>query len=178
MKPISEMTQIEIAAYVQTSLHEKGIEVVLSGGAATAYYSNNQYVSYDLDLVNKFSAPRKRIEKSMNEIGFYEQERYFKHPDSKFFVEFPPGPLTVGLEPVAVIESIPIATGTLRILSATDCVKDRLAAFYHWGDRQCLHQAILVSQEIAVNLTEIERWSIKEGKENEFKQYQLLLSEK
>lgn len=84
----------------------------------------------------------------------------------------------MGLEPVAVIESIPIATGTLRILSATDCVKDRLAAFYHWGDRQCLHQAILVSQEIAVNLTEIERWSIKEGKENEFKQYQLLLSEK
>ena len=178
MKPISEMTQIEIAAYVQTSLHENGIEVVLSGGAATAYYSNNQYVSYDLDLVNKFSVSRKRIEKFMNEIGFYEQERYFKHPESKFFVEFPPGPLTVGLEPVGAIESIPMATGTLRILSATDCVKDRLAAFYHWGDRQCLHQAILVSQEISVDLAEIERWSIKEGKENEFKQYQHLLSKK
>jgi hypothetical protein len=177
MKPISEMTQIEIAAYVQTSLYENGVEVVLSGGAATAYYSNNQYVSYDLDLVNKFSVPRKRIEKFMNEVGFYGQERYFKHPDSKFFIEFPPGPLTVGLEPVGVIESVQLATGTLRILSATDCVKDRLAAFFHWEDRQCLHQAILVSQEIPVDLAEIERWSIKEGKENEFRQYQRLLSE-
>jgi hypothetical protein len=171
MKQISEMTQIEIAAYVQTYLMENGVEVVLSGGAATAYYSNNQYVSYDLNLVNIYSVSRKRINPLMNELGFCEKDRYYKHPESEFFIEFPPGPLSVGMEPVGVVETIPMATGTLRILSATDCVKDRLAAYYHWGDKQCLHQAILVSGVMRIDLAEIERWSIKEGKENEFKQY-------
>ena len=31
----------------------------------------------------------------------------------------------------------------LKLLSPTDCVKDRLAAYYHWNDRQSLEQAIL-----------------------------------
>ena len=48
-------------------------------------------------------------------------------------------------------------------MSPTDCVKDRLAAFYHWNDRQSLEQAILVSRRQAVDLKEIRRWSLKEG---------------
>ena len=30
----------------------------------------------------------------------------------------------------------------LGLLSPTDCVKDRLAAFYHWKDQQSLEPAI------------------------------------
>jgi len=48
-------------------------------------------------------------------------------------------------------------------MSPTDCVKDRLAAFYHWNDRQSLEQAILVSRRQSVDLKEIRRWSLKEG---------------
>jgi hypothetical protein len=59
-------------------------------------------------------------------------------------------------------------TGTLRVISPTDCVKDRLAAYYHWGDRQSLEQAILVAEESDVDLNEIKRWSEKEGKLGEF----------
>ena len=177
MKKIPEMTQIEIAAFVQTHLRKNGIDVVLCGGAATGFYSDNQYVSGDLDLINRYSISRKRIEKAMGEIGFYEQARYFKHPESEFLIEFPPGPLSVGVEPVGKVEDIEFTTGVLRIVSATDCVKDRLAAFYHWDDRQCLQQAILVSRAMPVDQAEIERWSIKEGKNNEYKQYMLLLHE-
>ena len=32
------------------------------------------------------------------------------------------------------------AAGKLRLLSPTDRVKDRLAAFFHWNDRQSLEQ--------------------------------------
>ncbi|MHC1739480.1 MAG: hypothetical protein AB9897_00020 [Anaerolineaceae bacterium] len=176
MKAISAMTQIEIAAFVQTHLLLNGVKVVLSGGAATAFFSHNQYVSADIDLVNIYSVSRKRIDKLMNEIGFTELSRYFKHPESEFIIEFPPGPLTVGLEAVGVVENIPLATGTLHILSATDCIKDRLAAFYHWGDKQCLQQSILVGSTMPIDLAEIERWSIHEGKENEFKQFLRLLN--
>jgi hypothetical protein len=41
-------------------------------------------------------------------------------------------------------------------------------AFYHWGDEQCLHQARLVNQHALVDLTEVKRWSVNEGKEKEF----------
>jgi hypothetical protein len=62
MKSIGKMTQGELGAFIQSQLREKGIEVVLSGGAAVAIYTNNKYVSKDLDLINStyaelFSCP-------------------------------------------------------------------------------------------------------------------------
>jgi hypothetical protein len=171
MKPISAMTQIELAAYVQTGLAAQNIRVTLSGGAATAYYCQNRYISYDINLVNEYFINRGRIEKAMQVIGFSEVGRYFVHPDSTFGVEFPPGPLTVGVEPVKSVDDFELDTGVLHIISATDCVKDRLAAFYHWGDEQCLYQARLVKQYAPVDLAEVERWSINEGKKKEFTRF-------
>jgi len=168
MTSIKAMTQGELGAFVQSHLRNKGIDVVLSGGAAVSIYSNNMYVSQDLDLVNVHSVKRRAIRESMDEIGFHAEGRYFKHPEAQFFVEFPPGPLTIGEEPVRQIVEIKFSTGTLRIISATDCIKDRLAAYYHWGDRQCLSQAILVAEQNIVDIEEIRRWSEAEGKARDF----------
>jgi len=175
MKPIEEFSQIEIAAFVQSCLAEKGIRVVLSGGAATAYYSLNRYVSADIDLVNVYMVRRELIRSVLNERGFVEVGRHFKHPDSPYLVEFPPGPLTVGVEPVKQVEEVELVSGILSVISATDCVKDRLAAFYHWGDQQCLYQATLIRNSVAIDLSEIERWSKGEGKDEE---YQIFLKNK
>ncbi len=166
MKPIADMTQLELGAFV--CLQEKKIEVVLSGGATVSLYSNNKYVSKDLDLIDVYSISRRKLRLAMEEIGFVEENRYFRHPDSKYIVEFPPGPLTVGDEPVKQIQEIKFSTGSLRVISPTDCVKDRLAAYYHWGDRQSLRQAVLVAKDNQVDIEEIERWSEKEGKKVEF----------
>jgi hypothetical protein len=54
------------------------------------------------------------------------------------------------------------------LLSPTACVKDRLAAYYHWGDMQCLEQTLLVVRTADVDLREIRRWSGAEGKALEF----------
>jgi hypothetical protein len=104
----------------------------------------------------------------MSELGFEEEGRYFKHSDTEFFIEFPPGPLTVGYESVKQVIEKEFSTGRLRIISPTDCVKDRLAAYYHWADRQSLAQAQLVAKENPVDLNEIKRWSTVEGKLDEF----------
>lgn len=125
MKSIKEMTQGELAAFVQSHLREKGIDVVLSGGASVCIYSSNRYVSLDLDLVNPYFAKRRALRETMQEIGFHEEGRHFKHPDTQFFVEFPPGPLAVGMEPVKQVNELKFSTGMLRIISPTDCVKDR-----------------------------------------------------
>ncbi len=171
MKPISAMTQIEMAAFVQDNLQAGGIMVVLSGGAAVAYRTENRYVSFDIDLVNIYMVARKRIDEVMRALGFDEEGRYFKHPESQWFIEFPPGPLTVGVEPVGKVDEIQLPTGVLRILTATDSVKDRLAAFYHWRDEQCLRQAMLLRQNAEVDLQEVERWSAAEGKLAEFQRF-------
>jgi len=76
--------------------------------------------------------------------------------------------MTVGDEPVKEIVELEFATGRLRILSPTDCVKDRLAGYYFWKDMQCLEQAILVAADNEVDMDEIERWSEHEGMLTEF----------
>jgi hypothetical protein len=168
MKSIKEMTQGELGAYVQSHLRESGIVVVLSGGAVVGIYSNGAYVSKDLDFVNVYATNRRTVRTAMEQIGFQEEGRYFKHPDTEFFIEFPAGPLAIGSEPIRQFVEKEFSTGTLQIISPTDCVKDRLAAYYHWGDRQCLAQAELVAKENLVDLNEIERWSAIEEKLDEF----------
>jgi hypothetical protein len=66
------------------------------------------------------------------------------------------------------VQEVKLETGTLRLISATDCVKDRLCAYYFWDDLQGLEQAILVFQQNNVPLAEIERWSIAEAKQAQF----------
>ena len=99
----------------------------------------------------------------MQAIGFREETRYFRHPDSPHVIEFPPGPLAIGGHPVGRVEEMRLATGRLRIISPTDCVKDRLAAYFHWGDLQSLHQALQVARRRKVNLQEVRTWSRAEG---------------
>jgi hypothetical protein len=162
--PISEMSAGELAAFVYSYLKEHGIEVVLSGGACVTIYSKNKYISEDLDFIESGSTPRRKLKKVLGELGFSEENRYFKHPETRFFLEFPSGPLAVGREPVKETVLLHFSTGFLRITSPTDCVKDRLAAYYHWGDRQSLEQAVMVFKDNAVDLREVERWSKAEGK--------------
>ena len=116
-----------------------------------------------LDFIESGSTPRRKLKKVLGEIGFFEKNRYFKHPESSFFLEFPSGPLAVGREPVKETVLLQFSTGILKIISPTDCVKDRLAAYYHWGDRQSLEQAVMVFKDNAVDLREVERWSKAEG---------------
>ena len=66
------------------------------------------------------------------------------------------------------IDEIQTSAGVLRVISPTDCVKDRLTWYYRDKDIECLRQAILVANSIAIDLKEIERWSKTEGKVLEF----------
>lgn len=172
---LKDMTQVELAAYIQDSLQRQDIHVVLSGGSAVSFYSSNKYVSNDLDLIKTSYVKRSRIKLAMETLGFLEKGRYFINPETEFFVEFPDGPLSVGEEPVKEISEFQLETGILRIVSATDCVKDRLCAFYFWNDQQGLAQAVLVAQSQNVDLKEIKRWSKAENKEKEYANFEARL---
>jgi hypothetical protein len=52
-----------------------------------------------------------------------ESGRYFQHPDTKYFLEFPSGPLAVGGEAPLKLTVLGFETGELLALSPTDRIK-------------------------------------------------------
>ncbi len=153
----------DVAIAVSDYLRRNGIETVLTGGACVVIYTENKYISFDLDFVLISSEKQKEVRRLLLKIGFFEEGRYFKHPESEYFIDFVPPPLSVSSEPVRSVTEIRKGGKTLKLLSPTDCVKDRLAAFYHWQDRQALEQALMVCRDQRVDLKEVERWSRAEG---------------
>jgi hypothetical protein len=157
-----------LAAIVCDACLRQGLNVVLSGGACVSIYTKNRYASFDLDFVLTSPVPRKKIKRTMEGLGFHEDGRHFRHPRTPYIVEFLLPPLSVGEEPVREVSEIRSGERVLRLLSPTDCVKDRLAAFFHWNDRPSLEQAILVSRKKKVDLREVRRWSVNEGMKDKF----------
>ncbi len=169
MKPISQLSVEELAALVCQTLARAGVPVTLTGGACVQIWSEGKYVSYDLDFIEEGLFPRRQLRDALAALGFVERNRYFAHPKTRWVVEFPTGPLMVGDERVVRTAERRTPLGTLRLLTPTDCVKDRLAAFYHWNDRQALEQAILVARAQSVDLDDIRRWSRAEGADAKFR---------
>jgi hypothetical protein len=164
------MSLAELVAHVQSHLVAAGITTTMSGGSCVTIWSDNAYHSDDIDLIPEGIGQRTRIRAIMLGLGFSEHSRYFTHPETKLFVEFPAGPLSVGEEKPREIAEVITATGTMRLLSPTDCVKDRLTWWFHNDDRQCLEQAISVAKTSRVDVTELRRWADGEGKVDAFEE--------
>ncbi|HOW51620.1 MAG TPA: hypothetical protein PLV42_06215 [bacterium] len=171
MKKITAKTTIkDLALIVCGALKKNGIDAVLTGGAVVSIYTENRYRSNDLDFIS--SASMKEIEEAIAAIGFAKNKgRYFTHPDTELFVEFPSPPLSVGDKPVREFNEITTRSGYLKLLTPTYCVMDRLAAFYFWNDRQSLEQALMVARTHPVDMKEIERWSKAEGMTAKFNEF-------
>jgi len=156
-----QMSLEEVAALVCTTLERHGISVVLSGGAVVSIYSDNEYVSYDLDFVPTGLA--RRVDTAMESLGFERNQRHWRHPRSAYWVEFPSGPVAIGEETIREFAEREGPTGVLRLLRPTECVMDRLAWYFHNADLQCLDQAVGVAAAHAVDFDRIRRWAKREG---------------
>jgi hypothetical protein len=162
MKISKDLPIGEIGAIVYSALKAAGIDAFLSGGAVVSIYSKNAYQSWDLDFVS--NEDREKIKSVLTNLGFHQDAgRPFAHPDTSFTVEFPGQALMIGNSPIREFKELQLKSGILKLLTPTDCVKDRLASYYHWNDRQGLNQAVLVAKAQPVNLQSIEEWSRAEG---------------
>lgn len=59
----------------------------------------------------------------------------------------------------------------IQMVTATQCVMDRLAAFYFWKDRQALDQAIAVARAHPIDLDAVRRWPQAEGQDVAFDEF-------
>jgi hypothetical protein len=154
----------ELWRFVAAHLAREGIETILVGGAVVSIYSEGAYRSGDLDLVLG-SLFVKNLEQAMQKIGFKKKGRHFEHPECKhLFVEFPGSPpLGIGSDYTIKPDERDVDSQIIKILSPTDCVKDRLASFIYFNDREGLEQAILVAKRQTIDLKSIQKWCEAEG---------------
>jgi hypothetical protein len=160
------LTLVEIAFLVSDRLRRMSVEAILTGGACVTIYTSHKYQSFDLDFVLRAHQPPVLIR--------LEHGR-FSHPESDFFVEILPPPPSVGEEPIRKCAIRRRGRLRLDMLMPTDCVKDRLAAFYHWKDKPSLAQAVLVAAAQKVDLKDIARWSKAEGMDEPYQAFRRAL---
>lgn len=175
-----ESTLADVCFVVSKALEAHGIAAVLTGGSAAAVYAPHVYTSYDADFVLDHDEPLIEVADALGSIGFNRdgKSRMFVHPDTKYTIDFPRGPLAVGGDYVHETSTLRNGDMTLRILSPTDCVRDRLAHFYHWDDYTALTAAVGVA---AANLDNVSMdllrsWSTREENVSKFAEFERRLS--
>ena len=171
MKVTRRSAIADVAAAVTEALTRSGLSAVLTGGACATIYSGGAYQSHDLDFILRGGGTRKGLDDAMASIGFRREGDRYVHPSTPFFVEFPRGPLAIGddfdIRPVV----LQLQRGSALALSATDACRDRLAAFYHWSDRQSLYVAVEIALRHRVNIARVRRWSEDEGFDDRFAEF-------
>jgi hypothetical protein len=162
-------TLIELAAIVSDALENAGMIATLSGGAAVSIYTDNRYKSVDLDFVT--TALVNDLKTVLEPLGFQHTGRprlsVFDHPKTKWYLEFPPAPLSFGGTYVDPSNCTRINTklGSLRIITPTHSVMDRLIVAAAWNEPQSLEQALLVAESQAgkIDWAALDEWVIREG---------------
>jgi hypothetical protein len=155
-------TPEETASIVYEILKAKGIEVVLTGGSCMEIYTHSNYSSYDLDFIANPSIKSEQVKNAMIEAGFEKKDRYFKHPDNDYYVEFPTGPVSLGHEEPKEHNELKTHVGTLKLLTPTNCIKDRLCAYLYHGGEECFSQAIAVAHKNEIDKENLLKWAAKE----------------
>lgn len=162
-------TMKELAAAVSEALEAAGIVATLSGGSAVSAYTENRYESEDLDFVT--IALLDELKPVLEPMGFVHTGRprlsVFEHPATRWYLEFPPAPLSFGGTYVDATNCTVLSTpsGNIRIITATHSVMDRLIAAASWQDVPSLEQAVLVAthQSEAIDWDELDAWVVAEG---------------
>lgn len=86
-------------------------------------------------------------------------------------MEFPRGPLSIGSDLSVKPAEMPIGGVRVLLLSPTDSCRDRLAAYYHWKDRQSLKAAVAVAARHHIDLDRTRSWSAREGATQGFDEF-------
>lgn len=164
---IGPSTSLEsIAFLVCTALDRVGIQAILTGGSAATVYAASAYQSADLDFVVQFRPGQGDATEALAALGYKREGDLYRHSENPLFLEFPPGPLTIGGDLVHEWDTLRKGDQLLHILTPTDSCRDRLAGFLFWNDRGSLAQAVAVAraQRTRVTLDEIRSWCERESR--------------
>lgn len=138
---------------------EADYDSVLAGSACAAIYVGP---SLKPKVVNFFIGEYTTadLDRTMAEIGFARSSmNHYESDAAPFDIVFLPPPLAVGDDVVRDVTTAQARPGKFQLLSATDCVRQRLSMFYRWGDRDAFYEAVEVAKKQKIDMELVKRWS-------------------
>lgn len=160
----------ELAFLVCDTLDGAGVIAVLSGGGAATIHSEEAYLSQDLDFIVTYHGAS-GSGKLLEGLGFKLVNHSYRNPATPFFVEFPEGPLSVGDDVIEAWMTLEESGRKLHIITPTDSVRDRLAAYLHWNDHNSLEVALAVAKRHPIDLDLVEAWCQREGRPERYETF-------
>jgi len=165
-----ELSAREAAAFLADYLADHEVNTMLTGSTCAACYVNS-ITPKSVDLVTPIYHVEK-MTKLMKKVGLKSNElRTFFHSKAPFDIHFLPPPVTSGdsrVEELVVQETI---YGQMNILGITDCVMQRLAQWYHWGELDAFEEALLLAKNYKVDFAQIKLWSSREWATEKFTEF-------
>jgi len=148
-----------VLAVITEAVAPYDLKPILVGGAAVEFYTFGGYATKDMDLVTD-SVPA--LERSMIELGFTKDGRYWIREDIDALIEVPDNALAGDADRVTEYSC---AAGTVSIISPEDLIIDRLNAAVHWKSQDDLRWAtrVLVSQREAIDFDYLRARAEAEG---------------
>lgn len=144
---------------VGLALFKNGHDPVLVGSACASLYTGGVLRTGCIEFViNRFEI--EKVAKAMRSAGYEtrgEKVFYSRAKECEVILETPP--LVVGDHEVEKIRELKIPFGQIKMLTPTDCVRHRLASYYHFGDKDAFSQAVRIARNQKVDLELIKRWS-------------------
>jgi hypothetical protein len=167
-----------VAFAVGDALRRHGVAAVMTGGACATWFSGGDYQSSGVDFVTEGDPQRRVVDEALSELGFRRDRDRYVHSKLPYVVEFPAGPLAIGADHDIRPVQITAAGIRIRSLSATDACRDRLAAFYHWNDRQSLEVALAIARRHKLDFRKIRAWSESEGRREKYDRFRAALRQR
>jgi hypothetical protein len=167
----------QLVAKLRAHLGAHGFAPVLTGRACAAIYAGSAIKPRAIDfVVDEYSV--NQLDDAMNEVGFADAGGHtYTNKRCPLDVVFLPPPLAVGDDIVRQVAALRTREGPILILSPTDSVRERLAAYYQWGDREALAEALQVARRHEVDLALVKRWSEHEWFADRYAEFVGMLQE-
>jgi hypothetical protein len=175
-KDFSKLSIKQIVARIREHLVQAGYDPVLTGRACAGVYLGKGVDAKAIDFVLKeYEVPE--LADTMKAIGFERSGLYaYESKRCPLDVIFAPPPLAVGDDLVKQIDEIRVRGGRIKLLSPTDCTRQRLAMYYRWGDEDGFEEAVRMAMEYEVDMDLIKRWSAWEWCTDRYVEFEAELS--
>ncbi len=171
-------TEEELWKYVGWHLARRDIKTILVGGAVVSIYTDGLYKSGDIDILT-FEDSFNQLDQAMGEIGFKKTGMHYRNSACpQFYIQSVSGPLGIGDDLNIVPRSIEVDGQTLRLLTPTDCIRDRLAAYIFDRVRSLFDQAVLVARQHPFEDGKIRKWLKSENRSDLFEEFMTAVKQK
>jgi len=148
-----------IIAILCTLLRAHDHKPILTGRGCAYMYAPKQCHTNSFDIVMNEYHPDTMIALMKRAHLSFQTNRTFISKSYDFEINFLPPPLCVGDTIITQTHRMKTTHGYIDLLTITDIVRQRLSAYYRWGDSNALDEAIVLAKGKNIDLKLIEHWS-------------------